>query len=53
MVIASGASKSFMGKSLGAQACSLGYRTLYVKFPLLMRELLYLEVHDAKQYEKN
>jgi len=49
---ASGTGKSFMGKSLGVQACSLGYRTLYVRFPSLMRELLYLELHDSKQYEK-
>lgn len=48
---ASGTGKSFLGKSLGVAACHAGFRTLYVRFSALMRELARLEKNDSKKYE--
>ena len=49
---ASGTGKSFLGKAFGVQACKNGYRTRYIKFPVLMRELMRLYKADSKLYEK-
>lgn len=48
---ASGTGKSFIGKALGVAACNTGFRTLYVRFANLMRELTRLEKADSKKYE--
>jgi DNA replication protein DnaC len=49
---ASGTGKSFLGKALGVCACQLGYRTRYIRFSQLMRELVQLELNEPKKYEK-
>jgi len=40
---ASGTGKSYLGKAFGVKACELGFRTRYIGFPQLMRELIRLE----------
>jgi len=48
---ASGTGKSFLGKALGVATCHAGFRTLYIRFSALMRELARLEKNDSKKYE--
>lgn len=48
----SGTGKTFLGKAFGVESCRHGHRTLYIRFPNLMRELVLLEKKDPKRYEK-
>lgn len=48
---ASGTGKSFLGKAFGVATCHAGFRTLYIRFSALMRELARLEKNDSKKYE--
>jgi len=49
---ASGTGKSYLGKAFGVKACEYGFRTRYIGFPQLMRELIRLEKSDSLKYEK-
>ncbi len=49
---ASGTGKSFLGKALGVAACEENFRTLYIRFPALMRELAFLATEDVMKFEK-
>ncbi len=49
---ASGIGKTYLGKAFGVRACELGFRTQYIGFPALIRELRRLEKLDSVKYEK-